>query len=63
MDELLKEMRSRKRSVTHNCPECGSAVKCEIELGKSVCWCMYEQTSREPEDYPNTCLCKECLTK
>lgn len=54
----------------HNCPKCNKASRCDIEDGRSVCWCFSEPrlpqpftaVSSSPEEGPN-CLCKTCLNK
>ncbi|GAA3971562.1 cysteine-rich CWC family protein [Allohahella marinimesophila] len=52
----------------HNCPECSKASRCEIEEGRSVCWCFSEPTlprdlSRDNVVERPLCLCKACLHK
>lgn len=46
--------------VTHNCPECQQAAKCEIMQGKSTCWCFNVQA--KALEMNDICLCKKCLT-
>lgn len=50
---------------THNCPKCGAATRCDLQRGKSSCWCFVVQaTTTLPEYDPGEpCLCKQCLTK
>ncbi|WP_087463493.1 cysteine-rich CWC family protein [Oleiphilus messinensis] len=45
------------------CPECGTAVKCDIAAGKSQCWCFELPSIALPSDQKAACLCKPCLEK
>ena len=50
----------KRQTVTHSCPSCSGPVGCDIERGKSSCWCFGLQ-ARELE-WGDTCLCRQCLT-
>lgn len=57
--ELKQQLARGNRSVTHSCPQCGASVKCDVELGKSVCWCFsYPEAD---VDEGTQCLCSRCL--
>ncbi|MNF50950.1 hypothetical protein D3C85_173260 [compost metagenome] len=57
--ELVKVV-GASAPVTHSCPECKSAVKCEIAQGKNTCWCFNVQARNV--EWNDVCLCKKCLT-
>lgn len=50
------------RLGTHNCPSCEAPAKCDLELGKSVCWCFAYAQKRVLEEH-TTCLCRGCMLK
>ena len=58
--QLLKSL-SDKNNITHLCPECNNAVKCEIEQGKSTCWCFSVQVSNALST-GDICVCRKCLS-
>ena len=54
----------------HNCPQCLKASRCDIEDGRSVCWCFAEtvlsadaSTQANNASENTSCLCKTCLRK
>ena len=48
------------KAFTHKCT-CGKPVRCEIELGKSECWCFNVQV-KSTLAQGDKCLCRKCLT-
>ncbi len=53
----------QRRTSTHDCASCTKPAYCAMEDGKSstLCWCMFEERTINPDvDYTN-CLCRECL--
>ncbi len=53
----------KQRCGTHNCPECNKLTKCDLENGKSVCWCFsVEVVNKLEHNAGNKCMCKSCLT-
>lgn len=61
MTERMRALRglSERQPVTHSCPACSGPVRCDIEQGKSTCWCFSVQ-AKEVE-WGDKCLCKTCL--
>lgn len=47
-------------NVTHSCHKCGAPVRCDIELGRTECWCFSVQA--KGLEMNDTCMCKKCLT-
>lgn len=58
--QALREL-SERQLVTHSCPNCEGPVRCDIQQGKSTCWCFGLQ-AKEVE-WGDTCMCRQCLTK
>ncbi|ELR66827.1 hypothetical protein C942_04526 [Photobacterium marinum] len=51
-----------KRS-THTCSLCGKPAFCDINAGKSTCWC-FEIEKRDTSGIESPdCLCRECLSR
>ncbi|WP_373323098.1 cysteine-rich CWC family protein [Pseudomonas brenneri] len=48
--------------ITHSCPSCETPVKCEIEQGKTTCWCFHVKRQEKEVDWGGKCLCTGCLT-
>jgi hypothetical protein len=48
---------------THNCPQCGQPLTCEIANGKSDCWCFQIEAKTNASEVSENeqCLCLECL--
>lgn len=46
---------------TGNCPKCGAAVRCEIELGKNTCWCFTVKRQDNETEWGDDCMCRSCL--
>lgn len=61
MTERMKLMAGLPRPITHSCPTCSAPVRCDVELGKSTCWCFGLQ-AKEVE-HGDVCLCSSCLTR
>jgi len=57
---LQRQLESSK-PVTHTCPNCKAPVKCDVEQGKSVCWCFSVKPQQREVDWDGLCLCKACL--
>ncbi|MDN3611492.1 cysteine-rich CWC family protein [Vibrio ostreicida] len=51
-----------RRTSTHSCPSCGQSAQCDIQEGKSTCWC-YSLDVREATSSQKACLCRQCLTQ
>ena len=53
-----------QRCGTHNCPSCERPTNCDLEKGKSVCWCFSVKiTNKLEHNTGNKCMCKCCLTE
>ena len=66
MDDRMKIMQRLERQLyTHNCPSCKSKTYCAMNAGKSsnLCWCMFEDSTSNPDTSFDDCLCRECLNK
>ncbi len=74
MNPTIRMNSTGKPVLSKVCPRCQSAMICEIEQGKSHCWCFDEPRTLkpdevlgewQPDDEMNTaksCLCRRCLT-
>ena len=65
MDKALDKVKKQVESK-HNrtCPKCGIKFTCDIEAGKSDCWCFKELAGKTFQNLGyTTCLCKVCLKK
>ncbi|RMF19246.1 MAG: hypothetical protein D6758_02410 [Gammaproteobacteria bacterium] len=54
------------QAFTHLCPECQQPLRCDLEAGKSVCWCFSMPTSADNKwawQEGQRCLCRSCLAK
>ena len=47
---------------THQCPQCQQPAQCDIQAGKSTCWCFEIEPRQTRTDSPNACLCRQCLS-
>ena len=59
--EELRRKIAANSHITHSCPECSAAVKCEITLGKSTCWCFTVSTQIREVEWDGLCMCPTCL--
>ncbi|WP_369599971.1 cysteine-rich CWC family protein [Hahella sp. SMD15-11] len=53
-------------AFTHTCPECERPARCDLEAGKSVCWCFSLPASGDNRwafSEGQRCLCRSCLHK
>ncbi|MBC7198160.1 MAG: cysteine-rich CWC family protein [Pseudomonas balearica] len=57
--QILKSLEARQG--THPCPACSAPVRCDIEAGKSTCWCFGVQAKEQ--EHGDVCHCRRCLTK
>lgn len=53
----------KQRCGTHNCPDCNKLTKCDLENGKSVCWCFTKpiKDNKVGHSEGQQCLCRTCL--
>lgn len=49
-----------KPAVTHNCPQCGAPVRCDVARGARECWCFNLQAKEQ--EHGDVCSCRACLT-
>ncbi|MGD8110169.1 cysteine-rich CWC family protein [Vibrio sp. TRT 17S01] len=61
-DEILSTL--SRHTSNHLCPSCNQPATCDIQAGKSHCWCF----ELEPRDCFKTkqdqhCLCRDCLER
>lgn len=47
---------------THQCPQCQQPAQCDIQAGKSTCWCFELEPRQTLTNSTNTCLCRQCLS-
>lgn len=62
MADAMDLLKTLPRPVTHSCPECQGPVRCDVEQGKSVCWCFSVRPQQREVDWGGQCLCQSCLT-
>jgi len=60
MDDYRKLLSQLPAQRIHSCPSCSGPVRCDVALGKSVCWCFGLQ--RKEQEYGDICMCSTCLT-
>ncbi|OZG75050.1 hypothetical protein BTA51_01230 [Hahella sp. CCB-MM4] len=51
-------------AYTHCCPGCGKPAQCDLEKGKSTCWCFslpHDERHHEPFVEGDKCFCRSCL--
>jgi hypothetical protein len=54
----------KQRCFTQNCGRCGAAMTCDLELGKSTCWCFsVDPVPVSEDDFGKECVCRDCLSK
>src|SRR5690554_3520733 len=66
MPERMEIMNQIQRNIsTHPCPKCLRPTYCAMNAGKSsnLCWCMFEDSTSNPDTSFDDCLCRECLNK
>lgn len=44
-----------------NCSACEKPMTCDLQLGKSVCWCFSEEPLGTPNEDVEDCVCRSCL--
>lgn len=49
-------------SITHSCPQCQQPAVCDIQAGKSTCWCFDLEPREITANTTSTCLCRHCLS-
>ncbi|MCD9531205.1 DUF1289 domain-containing protein [Photobacterium carnosum] len=57
---IMAEIKAIK--ATHQCPQCQQPAQCDIQAGKSTCWCFDIEPRQTLTDSANTCLCRQCLS-
>ncbi|WP_083921077.1 cysteine-rich CWC family protein [Hahella ganghwensis] len=63
--EREQQRKQLPNAYTHSCPSCGKPAQCDLEKGKSSCWCFtlpHSDTHHEPYMEGNQCYCRSCLT-
>ena len=44
-----------------SCSKCNGPMSCDLQQGKSVCWCFHEEPLINKSDEYEGCLCRSCL--
>lgn len=57
---IMAEIKAIK--ATHACPQCQQPAQCDIQAGKSTCWCFDIEPRQTSSDSPTVCLCRQCLS-
>ncbi|WGV98170.1 cysteine-rich CWC family protein [Vibrio sp. YMD68] len=58
---IMAELRGEQSS--HQCPLCSAKTQCDIESGKSTCWCFdIERRDSAGVTDSDVCLCRKCLS-